>query len=80
MALNVNMANDWLNNANLNPVFSKFDNPPAGGITTWYTMRLTAIAEDVDAPFTMTPAEALSVYESRDAERSERWLREYPLT
>ena len=80
MALNVNLANNWLNNTNLNPVFPKFDNPPSGGITAWYTMRLTAIAEDPDAAFTLSPAEALTIYETRDAERSERWIQQHPLT
>ncbi len=50
-----------------------FVSPPPGGITAWYTMRLTALAEDREQSFGPTLAEAVSQYESRDAERDTAW-------
>ncbi|MEO1112163.1 MAG: oxidoreductase [Pseudomonadota bacterium] len=66
-------ANAWLNGAGGDPVYPVFEAPPAGAVTAWYTMRLTALGEDAEAAFDMTALEALKLYEARDAQRSEGW-------
>lgn len=53
--------------------FPRFADPPAGGVTAWYTMRLTALAEDRG---TDTPADlhlALRQYTDRDTRRVALW-------
>lgn len=73
MVLNPRLPTDWLTEEGADPSFPKFDAPPPGGVTAWYSMRLTALGEDGEEAFTLDPAAALRVYEDRDAARCERW-------
>ena len=73
MALNPTLATVWLSDAGGDPEFPRFDNPPRGGVTAWYSMRLTALGEDREDQFTQSPAEALQAYDSRDAGRCAIW-------
>ncbi len=73
MALNPALATVWLSDAGGDPEFPRFDNPPPGGVTAWYSMRLTALGEDREDQFTQSPAEALRAYDSRDAGRCDIW-------
>ncbi len=74
MVLNPSLANAWLSDAGGDPEFPTFDTPPRGGITAWYSMRLTALAEDDEGRFTRSPDLALAEYDARDAERCGKWL------
>ena len=47
--------------------------PPVGGITAWFTMRLTAIAAGTDKDFDPGLDAAISAYESRDDARVATW-------
>ena len=60
------------------PVFPRFESPPPGGITAWYTMRLTALAESREAEMSGDPAAATLAYERRDAARRDRWRARRP--
>lgn len=73
MVLNPSLANAWLSDAGGNPEFPMFDAPPRGGVTAWYSMRLTALGEDEEGRFDLSPADALEAYEARDAKRCEAW-------
>lgn len=73
MALNPALATVWLSDAGGDPEFPRFDNPPPGGVTAWYSMRLTALGEDREDQFIQSPAEALQAYDSRDAGRCDIW-------
>jgi len=73
MALNSSLANMWLSDAGADPEFPRFDAPPRGGVTAWYSMRLTALGEDREEQFALSPAEALEAYDKRDALRCETW-------
>ncbi|MGI9642672.1 MAG: oxidoreductase [Acidimicrobiia bacterium] len=55
------------------PEFPSFVSPPVGGITAWFTMRLTAIANGTDQNFNQTLGSAIDAYESRDASRVVAW-------
>ena len=46
MVLNPRLADVWLTEESGDPDFPVFDSPPRGGVTAWYTMRLTALGED----------------------------------
>lgn len=73
MVLEPNLANTWLKGSGADPVYPVFEAPPAGAVTAWYTMRLTALGEGTEVGFDITAQEALKVYEARDAARCEQW-------
>ncbi len=73
MALNPALANTWLGEDGGDPEFPVFDALPRGGVTAWYSMRLTALGEDSESQFDMTPAEAIDAYDVRDEQRCVKW-------
>ncbi|PWQ95229.1 NADH:flavin oxidoreductase/NADH oxidase family protein [Leucothrix arctica] len=77
MALNPQLANTWLTEEGGDPEFPKFASNPPGGITAWYTMRLTALGEDKEKSFDMDLPTAISVYEARDEERCITWQEKF---
>lgn len=77
MALNPRLAEVWLSDEGGDPEFPKFNSPPKGGVTAWYTMRLTALGEDRENTFMLDPQSALRIYEERDAERCFRWRNKF---
>ena len=52
--------------------FPRFASPPEGGITAWYTMRLTELGEDREGKHSDLQT-AVAAYDKRDAERVDRW-------
>lgn len=73
------LPNDWQNGENLAPKFPRFSHSPEGGVTAWYTMRITDIGEDklIDAEFDLDIDKAIETYEERDLERTEIWLKHF---
>jgi len=59
------------------PVFPRFPDAPEGGVTAWYTMRLTGLGADRDPPETADLPQALREYEARDRDRTTVWLRHF---
>ena len=57
--------------------FPRFDAPPEGGVTAWYTMRLTALGEDRENDDQHAGGRDLDAvvrdYERRDADRAAIW-------
>lgn len=78
MVLNPRIAEAWLSEAGGDPEFPAFDSPPRGGVTAWYTMRLTALGEDSEHAFTLDPWSAKRIYEQRDAQRCIKWRERFP--
>jgi 2,4-dienoyl-CoA reductase-like NADH-dependent reductase (Old Yellow Enzyme family) len=77
MVLNPGLAQAWLTEAGGDPEFPVFDSPPRGGVTAWYSMRITALGEDSEDKFTLDPHSALRIYEERDAQRCIKWQEKY---
>lgn len=73
MVLNPSLAHDWIGHSGADPEFPVFDATVPGGVTAWYSMRLTALTEDREAEFDQTLADAVEAYEARDADRCGRW-------
>lgn len=73
IVLQPSLANTWLSEEGGDSVFPVFDAPPRGGVTAWYSMRLTELGEDSEGQFEMTPASAIEAYEVRDAQRCVKW-------
>ncbi len=55
------------------PTFPRFASPPEGGITAWYTMRLTQLANRREGMDVTSLEDALKVYEDRDEGRIAGW-------
>jgi 2,4-dienoyl-CoA reductase-like NADH-dependent reductase (Old Yellow Enzyme family) len=66
----------WLGSDQTNPLFPRVESPPPGGVTAWYTMRLTDIARHDDET-DRTPTEALEEYEARDDRRVSAWIQAF---
>ncbi|MEM7405164.1 MAG: NADH:flavin oxidoreductase/NADH oxidase family protein [Pseudomonadota bacterium] len=79
MVLMPELPNVWLSAASRDPVFPRFEKVVPGGITAWYSLRLTALGEDREAEFSMDIPEALETYDARDAERAARWKASFGL-
>lgn len=77
LVLDPKLPDTWLVGDGGGPEFPNFDRPPPGGVTAWYSMRLTALGEDREDQFDQTPSEALEVYEQRDALRCETWKKRF---
>ena len=73
MVLDPALPATWFSPDSTDPDFPTFISPPAGGVTAWYTMRLTALAEDREQSYNPTLDKALADYESRDAGRVPSW-------
>ena len=77
MVLDPRLAQVWLTKEGGDPEFPRFESPPRGGVTAWYTMRMTALGEDRESTFTLDPRSALRVYEERDAQRCIKWRKKF---
>lgn len=77
MVLDPSLANSWLNADARDPEFPVFDTTLPGGVTAWYSMRLTALGEANEDQFDKSLSAALEAYEARDASRCIRWLRRF---
>lgn len=73
MALNPSLPNAWLTGTGGGPEFPSFSTTVPGGVTAWYSMRLTALGEDREARFGQSLIEALDAYEARDEKRCRTW-------
>ena len=77
MVLDPRLAQVWLTEEGGDPDFPKFESAPPGGITAWYTMRLTALGEDRENAFTLDLPSAIRIYEERDALRCIKWRKKF---
>ena len=58
---------------NTDPSFPRFATLPPGGMTAWFTMRMTDLGEDREDLTDRDINQAVAVYEARDEHRSELW-------
>ena len=77
MALDPRIMDTWLSEGGGDPEFPRFDSAPPGGITAWFTMRLTALGHDLEAEFELDLPAAIREYEQRDAQRCVKWQKAF---
>lgn len=77
LVLEPGLPNMWMENQMPEPEFPRFSDAPEGGITAWYTMRLTDIAADNESGEVGDLPQAIREYEVRDAKRTEIWSRHF---
>ncbi|MGX9355481.1 NADH:flavin oxidoreductase/NADH oxidase family protein [Roseobacteraceae bacterium S113] len=67
----------WLLGQRGAPHFPRFEHPPEGGVTAWYTMQITRIANNEDALSPEDVQDAISAYETRDEARRKVWVSKF---
>lgn len=77
LALEPALPNLWMRDQAPEPAFPRFSSAPEGGITAWYTMRLTDIGSDQKAAHVRDLGQAIRDYETRDKSRTTIWLRHF---
>jgi len=81
LVLAPSLGNLWQRDQTSDPVFPRFATNPPGGITAWYTMRMTEIGAKIGAEIggdSETPdfgdlGQAIKAYETRDKARAKVW-------
>lgn len=79
LVLEPTLPNLWQKGEALEPVFPRFGYAPEGGITAWFTMRLTAIGADQEGSNTDDLEAVLIEYDERDAARAKIWNKHFGL-
>ncbi|WP_210542443.1 NADH:flavin oxidoreductase/NADH oxidase family protein [Rhodoferax sp. PAMC 29310] len=77
LALEPSLPKRWQADQSLAPDFPRFSDAPEGGITAWYTMRLTDIGADLETNDVGELGQAIRDYDARDKIRTEVWLRHF---
>lgn len=72
--LEPSLAKKWMKNTSFDADFPNFSKTVEGGVTAWYTMRLTDIGADRETGDNRSIDRAIKEYEARDAKRSKNWL------
>lgn len=67
----------WKKGRAPDPLFPRFDRPPEGGVTAWYTMQITRIANGENDLSPADLATAIKVYEERDRQRRRTWTEHF---
>ena len=76
LVLNPDLTNDWITGTGDELNFPRFEAPPEGDVTAWYTMLLTAIGNNSD--FVLELSSAIRLYKERDETRCAKWQRKFP--
>jgi 2,4-dienoyl-CoA reductase-like NADH-dependent reductase (Old Yellow Enzyme family) len=63
----------WLSGERGGPQFPRFEAPPEGGVTAWYTMQITQHAKGAAALLPDDLTDAIEAYEDRDRARRKIW-------
>lgn len=79
LAINHQLANTWLSESGGDPVFPRFKTTVPGGVTAWYTMRITSIGEENEDSFELDLPTAVRLYDERDAKRCIQWKKKFLL-
>lgn len=77
MVLDPQLPDAWFSAEGGDPDFPRFKSRIPGGITAWYTMRLTAVGENGEGQFDLDIPAAVSQYEKRDADRCPGWKEKF---
>jgi len=73
LVMDHDLANHWHASEPVDPSFPRFTDPPEGGMTAWYSMRLTEIGEDRESTAITAMDRAIEDYDTRDQSRVSLW-------
>lgn len=77
LVIDPELPSHWLATDAVDPAFPRFTSRPAGGVTAWYTMRLTDIARHEENHVERSLEEAITQYSARDEGRIIGWTRSF---
>lgn len=77
MVLDPSLPKSWSNDQLNDPEFPRFVSRPEGGITAWYTMLLTELAEGRGVGLGMDLDDVLKQYNARDEVRVRKWIKHF---
>jgi len=77
LVLDPHLPKSWDNDQPNDPEFPRFVSSPEGGITAWYTMLLTELAESRETGLGLDLEEMLKQYNVRDEMRSRKWIEHF---
>ena len=77
LALDPDLPKKWKEGSASDPVFPRFHNPPEGGVTAWFTMRLTELGEGRQLTDESGLEAAIKDYEDRDQARITIWKKRF---
>lgn len=77
LVLDPNLPKSWKSDQPTDPEFPRFVSSPEGGITAWYTMLLTELAQGQGAEPSLDLEEMLNQYNARDEERARKWINHF---
>lgn len=73
LVLDPSLAESWRGDQAIDPEFPQFASRPEGGVTAWYTMRLTELAGGQKIYEDMSLERILAEYNERDEARVRKW-------
>ncbi len=73
LIIDPDLPNNWAMREAIDPPFPRFNNPPEGGVTAWYTMQITQIANGRSDLSPTDLLDAVVAYEKRDDQRRAIW-------
>ncbi|MEM9433171.1 MAG: NADH:flavin oxidoreductase/NADH oxidase family protein [Pseudomonadota bacterium] len=73
LILDPDLPKAWVKGQASDPIFPRFETPPEGGVTAWYTMQITRLADQAPALMAGDLTDAIKAYDARDRARSEIW-------
>ena len=77
LVLDPDLVNDWKEGRATDPRFPRFDDPPEGGVTAFYTMQMTRIANEQGDLSPCDLRDAIRLYEEIDHERRGVWSKHF---
>jgi len=79
MVLSPDLPIRWLADPTYNPEFPGFCAPPEGGITAWYTMKLTQLGQDRETEDLPDLETVVGIYNLRDEKREIVWKKRFKI-
>lgn len=77
LVLDPSLPINWQNNEAIEPKFPRFNSNPEGGVTAWYTMRLTELAGGQRIEDEHNLMKILERYNERDELRTQKWIEQF---
>ncbi|MEM9224200.1 MAG: NADH:flavin oxidoreductase/NADH oxidase family protein [Pseudomonadota bacterium] len=73
LVIDPDLPKKWVSSNDENPQFPRLNDPPEGGVTAWFTMQITRIANGEPPLVASDLGHAITVYEERDEKRYASW-------
>lgn len=73
LVIDPSLPESWRGRQAIDPVFPRFNSLPEGGVTAWYTMRLTELAGGQKMNEDLSLEKILAEYNERDEARVRKW-------